>query len=108
MRTFLLSIFWISSVGNVVQALIMLSAGWVIFAGDYAFANLSVEVFVTQVAPWLRWVETVVIALLGDFGRWLLSIPILIIAPLKFIAGALIGWWAYTAAQNIPPQSAYT
>jgi len=102
MRTFLLTIFWFSNLGNVIQLLIMASAGWLIFSGDYSFFDLNVDVFVTQVAPWLRWIETVVVALLGDVGRWILSIPIFIISPIKFVAGAIIGWWAYSTVKNMP------
>ncbi|PCI74075.1 MAG: hypothetical protein COB20_15515 [SAR86 cluster bacterium] len=105
MRNFLLTIFWISSVGNVIQFLIMVSAGWLIFSGNYSFFELNVTVFVTQVAPWLQWIEAIIIALLGDLGRWILSIPIFIISPIKFIAGAVIGWWAYSTAKNIPVEA---
>ena len=108
MRTLLLTIFWISNIGNVIQLLIMASAGWLIFSGNYSFFELNVVVFVTQVAPWLQWVETVVVALLGDFGRWILSIPIFIISPIKFIAGVIIGWWAYSSVKNMPVEPAYT
>jgi len=40
MRTFLLTIFWFSNLGNVIQLLIMASAGWLIFSGDYSFSIL--------------------------------------------------------------------
>jgi hypothetical protein len=39
---------------------------------------------------------------LGDFGRWILAIPILIIAPLKLLTGTIIGVWAYTVAKDMP------
>ena len=107
MRNFLLAIFWISNIGNVIQSLIMISAGWFIVSGDYSFLDLSVIIFVTEVAPWLQWIETILVAFLGDFGRWILSIPILIISPIKFLAGVIIGWWAYSTAKNILVESAY-
>ena len=91
MRNFLLTIFWISNVGNVIQFFIMVSAGWLIVSGDYSFFELNVVIFVTQVAPWLQWIETIIVAVLGDLGVWILSIPIFIISPIKFIAGAGIG-----------------
>lgn len=97
-----------SNIGNVIQLLIMASAGWLIFSGNYSFFELNVVIFVTQVAPWLQWIEIVLVALLGDFGRWILSIPIFVISPIKFIAGALIGWWAYSAAKNMPIEPAST
>lgn len=104
MRTFLLTVFWISNIGNVIQLLVMASAGWLIFSGNYSFFELNVVIFVTQVAPWLQWIEAIIIALLGDFGRWILSIPIFVISPIKFIAGALIGWWAYSTAKKMPAE----
>jgi len=106
MRTFLLTVFWISNIGNVIQLLIMATAGWLIFSQDFSFFGLNLEVFVTQVVPWLHWIETVLVALLGDFGRWVLSIPIFIISPIKFIAGALIGWWAYSTVKKMPGEPA--
>ena len=102
MRNFLLTIFWISNVGNVFHFLIMVSAGWLIVSGNYSFFELNVVVFVTQVAPWLQWIETLIVTFLGDLGRWILSIPIFILSPIKFIAGGIIGWWAYSTAKNIP------
>ena len=106
MRAFLLTIFWISNIGNVSHLLIMASAGWLIFSGVYSFSDLSVDVFVTQVAPWLSWVKAILTALLGEFGVWILSIPVFIISPIKFIAGVIIGWWAYTTAKNIAVEQA--
>ena len=107
MRTFLLTVFWITNFGNVIQLLIMTSAGWLIFSGDYSFFDLNVDIFFTQVVPWLLWIKTFIVALLGEFGRWILSIPILIIAPLKFIMGTIIGLWAYSVAKNMPVDPAY-
>ena len=108
MRNFLLTIFWISNVGNVIQFLIMVSAGWLILSGSYSFFELNVVVFVTEVAPWLQWIETIIVVLLGDLGRWLLSIPIFIISPIKFIAGVIIGWWAYSTAKKMSEEPAHS
>jgi hypothetical protein len=102
MRTFLLSVFWITNVGNVIQLLVIASASWIILFGSYSFLELDGNVFVTKFVPWLLWFKTFIIALLGDFGRFLLSIPILIIAPLKLAIGTMIGCWAYFEAKNIP------
>jgi hypothetical protein len=101
-RTFLLSIFWITNVGNVIQLLIMVSAGLILYSDSYSFSELSVNVFITQFVPWLIWLKAFIISLLGEFGRWLLEIPILVIAPLKFIAGTVIGLWAYSLAKEMP------
>ena len=108
MRTFLLSIFWITNFGNIIQLLVMASASWIIFSGAYSFAELSVSVFITQYVPWLLWLKTFIIVLLGEFGRWIFAIPILIIAPLKFIGGTIIGFWAYSVAKTLPAGPAYT
>ena len=102
MRTFLLTIFWVSNIGNGIQLLIMASAGWLIFSGVYSFFGLNLEVFVTQVAPWLIWIKTILAALLGEFGIWILAIPIFILSPIKFTAGVIIGLWAYSTAKKIP------
>jgi len=83
MRTFLLAIFWITNLGSVIQLLIMASGCWIVFSGAYSFTDLNVYVFVTQYVPWLLWVKTFIVEFLGDFGIWILTIPILIIAPLK-------------------------
>jgi len=106
MRTFLLTIFWITNLGSVIQLLIIASAGWIILSSDYSFFDLNVNVFVTQYVPWLIWVKTLVVELFGNFGYWLLSIPILIIAPLKLVAGTFIGLWAYSAAKNMSAEPA--
>ena len=104
MRKFLLTIFWITNVGNVIQLIIMLSASWILFSGAHTFGSLDVNVFLTQYVPWLLWIKTLIVTVFGDFGEWLLRIPILIIAPLKFVAGLFIGVWAYTAANNLPAE----
>ena len=107
MRTCLLTIFWVTNLGNVIQLLVMATASWTIFSGAYSFSELNVTVFITQFVPWLLWLKTFIIALLGEFGRWVLTIPILIIAPLKFVGGTIIGFWAYSVAKKMPVGPAY-
>ncbi len=106
MRTFLLTIFWITNLGSVIQLLIMASASWILLSGAYSFFDLSMNVFITQYVPWLFWIKTILVLLLGDFGYWILTIPILIIAPLKLITGVIIGLWAYSVAKGMPAKSA--
>ena len=108
MRTFLLTIFWVTNFANVIQLLVMVSASWIIFSGAYSFSDLNVNVFITQYIPWLLWIKTFIVELFGDFGEWLLGIPILIIAPLKFVTGTIIGLWAYSVAQDMPAGQAHT
>ena len=108
MRTFLLTVFWFTNFGSVVQLLIIASASWVIFSGASSFVELNVGVFITQYIPWLIWAKTLLIEIFGNFGRWALTIPILIIAPLKLITGTLIGVWAYTVAKAMPREPAHT
>jgi hypothetical protein len=101
MRMCLLSIFWITNVGSAIQLLVIASASWVIFSGTHSFAELNVDVFITQVVPWLLWLKTLIVALFGEIGRWVLMLPILIIAPLKLITGIAVGFWAYSTAKNM-------
>ena len=108
MRTFLLSVFWFTTLGGVIQLLIIASASWIIFSGAYSFFDLSVNVFITQYVPWLIWLKSLIVEILGNFGYWLLKIPILIIAPLKLIFGTIIGLWAYSIARNMPAEPAHT
>ena len=102
MRTFLLTVFWITNIGNVIQLLVIVSASWMIFSGRYSFFELDANTFFTQIVPWLLWLKTLIILLLGDLGRLVLAIPILIIAPLKLIFGTAIGIWAYSTAMGVP------
>ncbi len=108
MRTFLLTIFWITSLGNVIQLLIMASASWILFSGAYSFFDLNVNVFITQYIPMFTWIKTIIVALLGDFGYLILTIPILIVAPLKLFIGSIIGLWAYSVAKDMPAEPTYT
>ena len=108
MRTFLLTIFWISNLGSVIQLLIMASASWILLSGSYSFFDLNVNVFITQYVPWLLWIKTILVQLLGEFGYWILTIPILIIAPVKLVLGTIIGLWAYSAAKDMPPKPTLT
>ncbi len=108
MRTFLMSVVWITNFGNFIQMLVISSAAWILFNSGYSFADLSLNVYITQYLPWLLWLKTLMIALLGEFGRWILTIPILVIAPLKFVTGTIIGWWAYSVARKMPVGPAYT
>jgi len=48
------------------------------------------------------------ITALGSVGRWILTIPILIIAPLKLVGGTIIGLWAYSVAKNMPAKPTHT
>ncbi len=108
MRTFLMSVVWITNFGNFIQMLVISSALWILFNSGYSFADLSVNVYITHSLPWLLWVKTLLVAFLGEFGRWILTIPILLIAPIKFIAGTLIGGWAYSVARKMPRGPVYT
>ena len=102
MRTFLLSIFWVTTVGSVIQLLVIAFGAWIIFSGASSFSELSVNVFITQFVPWLIFLKTLVITLLGELGMWLLEIPILLIATLKLVVGTVIGLWAYSVAKAMP------
>jgi hypothetical protein len=102
MRIFLLTVFWITNLGNVVQLLIIASASWIVFSGAYSFSDLDVNVFITQYVPIFVWLKTLIVKFFGDLGHWILTIPILVISPLKFIAGTIIGWWAYSTARKMP------
>ena len=108
MRTFFLTIFWFSNFCTSIWLLFMASASWIIFSGAYSFSELSLNVFLTQYVPWLLWLKIFIIALLGEFGTLVLATPVLVIAPLKFVAGTIIGLWAYSAAKKIPVEPAYT
>jgi len=108
MRKFLLAIVWLTSLGSVIQVLIIGSASWISFSGAHSFSDLNVNVFITQYIPMFVWIKTLIVELLGDFGYWILSIPILIIAPLKLLTGTIIGLWAYLAAKDMAAESART
>jgi len=108
MRTFLLAIFWFTSLGSVIQVLIIVSASWIIFSGAYSFSDLNVNVFITQYIPMFVWIKTLIVELLGDFGYWILTIPILIISPLKLVVGTIIGLWAYSVAKAMAAEPAHT
>ena len=102
MRKFLLAIFWFTSLGSVIQALIIVSASWIVFSGTYSVSDLNVNVFITQYIPMFVWIKTLIVGLLGDFGYWILTIPILVISPLKLVVGTIIGLWAYSVAKKMP------
>jgi hypothetical protein len=102
MRTFLLAIFWITNLGNVIHLLIIASASWIIFSGTYSFSDLNVDLFITQYIPMFVWIKTLIVELLGDFGYWVLTIPILIVSSLKLVAGTIIGLWVYSVAKDMP------
>ena len=106
MRNFLLSILWMSIIGNAIQFLIMATATWQIISGSYSFSDLTLEVYVTQLAPWLSWIKTVLAAMLGDLGSAILTLPIFVISPMKFVAGLVIGWWANTELKNLSTEPA--
>jgi len=99
MRNFLLTIFWVTAVGSVIQVLIILSASWIILSGPTAFSELTLDVYIAQYIPVFDWIRTLISTLLGELGHWILALPILVISPLKLVAGTLIGLWAYSAAK---------
>lgn len=103
MRTFLLTVFWITNLGSVLHLLIMAVAGWIILDGAYSYTDLSISVFITQYVPMLTWVKTFMVWLLADLGRWILALPVVIISPLKIVIGTVIGYWAYNRAKTLAP-----
>lgn len=108
MRKFLLAIFWITSLGSVIQVLIIVSASWIVFSGAYSFSDLNLNVFITQYIPILVWIKTLIVEILGDFGYWILTLPILVISPVKLVVGTIIGLWAYSVAKNMPAEPVHT
>ena len=108
MRAILMAVVWFTNFSNFIQTLVITSAAWILFNSGYSYSELSVDVYITQYVPWLLWMKTLLVAFLGEPGRWILTIPILVISPLKFIAGSLIGWWAYSVAKKMSAGPAYT
>jgi hypothetical protein len=106
MRKFLLTVFWITNLGSVIQLLIIVSASWIILSGANSFFDLTVDVFITQHVSWMLWIKTILIHFLGDFGYLILTIPILIIAPLKLAFGTMISVWVYSVAMGMPDKPA--
>jgi hypothetical protein len=103
-----MTVVWFTNVGNFIQMLVITSAIWILYHSGNAFVDLSVNVYITQYVPWLLPVKTLIVELLGEFGRWILTIPILVLAPLKFIGGTIIGGWAYSVARKMPRGPVYT
>ena len=107
MRTFLLTIFWMTSVGSVIQLLVIVFASSIIFSGTYSFSELSISVFVTQFVPWLEWWRSLLVELFGELGRWILALPILGIAAFKFVTGTIIGLWCFSIVKKMPAEPSY-
>ena len=106
MRNFLLTIFWLLNIGSVVQLAVIVSALWAVYSGLYSFSSLDVSAFVTEMIPRLTWLKDFLVSILGDLGHWVLALPILFVAPMKLLGDTLIGVWIYTAARNMPAESA--
>lgn len=106
MRRFLMTVFWITNVGGLTQLAVVVSAGWIVLNGSHSFSGLSVDVFFVQYTPWLLWVKALILAIYGDLGVWVFSLPVLAVAPLKLMGGTLIGYWAYSVASEWPEDEA--
>ncbi|MFK7967530.1 MAG: hypothetical protein AB8C46_26515 [Burkholderiaceae bacterium] len=103
MRICLHTVFWVSNLGTLVHLSIIIAAGLIVYGGSSSFSELSLGVFTSQYYPWLSWIKAVLSTLLGGLGLWILGLPILVISPLKIIAGALIGFWAYSELRKPKP-----
>ena len=100
-RKLLVAIVWVTSLGGVIQLLIIASASWISLSGAYSVSELSMGVFITQYVPWLLWLKTIVVEVLGGFGYWLLGLPILFLSLFKFTTGTAIGLWAYFVLKDM-------
>jgi len=101
MRTFLITVFWATSIGSAIQLVVIAASGWIVLSSAYTFSELTVDVFITQYVPWFLWLKTLIIGLFGQLGYWILGLPILVIATIKLVTGTFISVWAYSAAKNI-------
>ena len=101
MRTLLLTVFWVSNAGSLIHLLILIAAAWIVLGGAHSPAELSVNVFITQYVPQVTWIKTLIVWLLGDIGRWILALPVLVVSPIKMLIGTLIGYWAYSKAKSV-------
>lgn len=108
MRNFLLSVFWITNVGGVFQIVVIAVSVWIIASGAHSISELSLNVFIVEYASWLVWMKSLLIVFLGDLARWILTIPVLVIAPARLVSGTIIGLWAYSVAKRMPHQVAYS
>ena len=99
---FLLSVYWMAIVGSIAQSIVILASIWILSTSSYSFFELDVNVFFTEFFPMFLWVKTFIIFVLGDVGSLILTLPMLIVAPLKLVLGLVIGYWAYSVADTIP------
>ena len=102
MRIFLLSLFWWTNIGSMLQIFAIAVSIWIVSSGAYSFSELNLSVLISEYVPWLVWIKSVAIAILGDFGRWIVTIPVVVIASVKIVTGTIIGLWAYSVAKGMP------
>ena len=102
MRTFLMTVFWITNVGSVLQLLAIALASWLVLSSVHTFFEFDGHLLSQEYLPAFPWVRLMILAIWGELGDWMLAVPVLVIAPLQLVFGSLIGFWAYNAARGMP------
>lgn len=101
MRRGLLIIFWLCTLGTIVQLPLLGYELWVLATGT-TFTELTVRALLTEHLSFLAWIANLITAIFGaEFGDWILGLPITLVTILKLIFGTVIGIWALDKVREI-------
>ncbi len=104
MRTILLVIGWVLSIGAAFNAAFAVAALYFIARGYFAEPALSVEALLRDHFPALMWTKSAAGAILpAHFVNWMFSAPALVIFPLRAAIAGALGYWALKAAARRRP-----
>jgi len=101
MRNFLLILGWMSIIGSIGDAVLVLFALWLIGRGGWTNIGLEVDSLLQQHLPFLSWIKELAIFVLPDSAVWwIFNLPALVYFPVRVAMGSVIGWWALAMVEK--------
>jgi len=101
MRTLLLVIGWVLTVGAAANGAMALVTLYFVGAGGFADWAMSVDTLLTEHASFMLWAKAAAFSILpADLASFFFGAPALIVFPLRAIVAGLLGMWALKAARR--------
>ena len=100
MRRGLLLLFWLCTLGTIVQAPLLCYEVWLLATG-VTFSELTVWALLTEHITFLSWIADIITSIFGEFGDWILGLPAILVTLFKLIFSTLIAYWALDTVRKM-------
>ena len=102
MRKFWLSLGWMSAIGSVVDALIVIYAIMIIVNTSASAWTLTCEVLFRDHLVWLYWIKQLAYHIMHrEIIDWIFAFPAVAFFTVRIVVSGLVGKWAFNQAKRL-------